>query len=106
MPFRLAVALAAPLLLACAASARESAPGKEPASGKAPPAAAPASKPAPKPAPASRAKEPAAPLSPGRERQATCAAEWRSLSPTEKTAKGPKWPQFYSRCVKRLKEKS
>ncbi|GLS42263.1 hypothetical protein GGR33_001909 [Methylobacterium brachythecii] len=48
-----------------------------------------------------REKEPA--LSPARERQKRCGTEWRGLSAADKTAKGPTWPQFYSRCVKRLK---
>ncbi|MCE4223765.1 hypothetical protein HCU64_08390 [Methylobacterium sp. C25] len=48
-----------------------------------------------------REKEPQ--LSPARERQKRCGAEWRSLSTADKAAKGPTWPQFYSRCVKRLK---
>ncbi|GEP00308.1 hypothetical protein [Methylobacterium haplocladii] len=54
-----------------------------------------------KPAAAMRDKEPA--LSPARERQKRCGIEWRGLSTTDKTAKGPTWPQFYSKCVKRLK---
>lgn len=74
-----AIALAAPLLLAQAAAARETT--KEPA-----------------------AKEPSVAQSAARERQKKCGAEWRTLSATEKTAQGPKWPQYYSKCVKRLKE--
>ncbi|WP_438346124.1 hypothetical protein [Methylorubrum populi] len=74
-----AVALAAPLLLAQAATAREAT--KEPT-----------------------AKEPSVAQSAARERQKKCGAEWRALSATEKTAQGPKWPQYYSKCVKRLKE--
>ena len=74
-----AVVLAAPLLLAQAASAREAT--KEPT-----------------------AKEPSVAQSAARERQKKCGAEWRALSATEKTAQGPKWPQYYSKCVKRLKE--
>lgn len=77
-----AAALAAPLLLAHAAAARE--------------AAAPAAK--------ESAKEPSVAQSAARERQKKCGAEWRALSATEKTAQGPKWPQYYSKCVKRLKE--
>ncbi|MDR7037215.1 hypothetical protein J2X36_001962 [Methylobacterium sp. BE186] len=77
-------ALAAPLFLV------------QPALAKDPPAAKPA------------AAEPAAKeLTPGqsaaRERQKKCGAEWRGLSATEKTAQGPKWPQYFSKCVKRLK---
>ncbi|ACB83393.1 hypothetical protein PUR23_13945 [Methylorubrum populi] len=74
-----AVVLAAPLLLAQAATAREAT--KEPT-----------------------AKEPSVAQSAARERQKKCGAEWRALSATEKTAQGPKWPQYYSKCVKRLKE--
>ena len=39
-----------------------------------------------------------------RERQKKCGAAWRALSAGEKTAEGPKWPQYYSKCVKRMKE--
>ncbi|KAB7782505.1 hypothetical protein [Methylorubrum populi] len=74
-----AVVLAAPLLLAQAATARDAT--KEPT-----------------------AKEPSVAQSAARERQKKCGAEWRALSATEKTAQGPKWPQYYSKCVKRLKE--
>ena len=74
-----AVVLAAPLLLAQAATAREAT--KEPT-----------------------AKEPSVAQSAARERQKKCGAEWRALSATEKTAQGPKWPQYYSKCVNRLKE--
>lgn len=87
---RLAAALSLPVLLIGPVLA------KEPAPGRTPPAAA-----AGKPAPDPRDKEPNA--SPGRQRQLRCGAEWRALSAAEKTAQGPKWPQFYSRCVKRLK---
>lgn len=74
-----AVVLAAPLLLAQAATARET-PKEQ------------------------TAKEPSVAQSAARERQKKCGAEWRALSATEKTAQGPKWPQYYSKCVKRLKE--
>lgn len=48
-------------------------------------------------------KEPGdAPLN-ARERQKACAAQWRGFSAAEKSAQGPKWPQFYNRCIKRLK---
>lgn len=54
------------------------------------------------------AKKPKRAPTPGqlaaRERQKKCGAEWRALSATEKAAQGPKWPQYYSKCVKRLKE--
>lgn len=39
-----------------------------------------------------------------RERQRKCGAEWRALAPSEKAAQGPRWPQYYSKCVRRLKE--
>lgn len=51
------------------------------------------------------AKEPSVAQSAARERQKKCGAEWRALTAAEKTAQGPKWPQYYSKCVKRLKEK-
>ena len=50
------------------------------------------------------AKEPSVAQSAARERQKKCGAEWRALSATEKAAQGPKWPQYYSKCVKRLKQ--
>ncbi|MCJ2080118.1 hypothetical protein [Methylobacterium sp. J-090] len=50
------------------------------------------------------AKEPTVSQSAARERQKTCGAEWRALSVADKAAKGPKWPQYFSKCVKRLKE--
>lgn len=83
-----AALLAAPLLLAQAATAKEawSAPSaKETAKEQ-------------------TAKEPSVAQSAARERQKKCGAEWRALSATEKAAQGPKWPQYYSKCVKRLKE--
>ncbi len=85
-----AFALAAPLLLT-------------PASSQAAPAAPAA--PAAKDAPKETAKEPSVAQSAARERQKKCGAEWRALTAAEKTAQGPKWPQYYSKCVKRLKEK-
>ncbi|MEE8629479.1 MULTISPECIES: hypothetical protein [Methylobacterium] len=39
-----------------------------------------------------------------RERQRKCGAEWRALAPSEKAVQGPRWPQYYSKCVRRLKE--
>ncbi|KQP32488.1 hypothetical protein ASF27_18310 [Methylobacterium sp. Leaf102] len=50
------------------------------------------------------AKEPTVSQSAARTRQKTCGAEWRALSVADKAAKGPKWPQYFSKCVKRLKE--
>jgi hypothetical protein len=51
-------------------------------------------------------KEPSVAQSAARERQKKCGAEWRALTAAEKTAQGPNWPQYYSKCVKRLKEKT
>ncbi|GJE76972.1 MULTISPECIES: hypothetical protein [Methylorubrum] len=89
MLFRLlaAVALAAPLLLT-------------PVLSQAAPAAS-AAKEA-----AKETKEPSVAQSAARERQKKCGSEWRGLTAAEKTAQGPKWPQYYSKCVKRLKEKT
>lgn len=88
-----AFALAAPLLLMPALSQA------------APTTAAPAAKDAPKETAKETAKEPSVAQSAARERQKKCGAEWRALTAAEKTAQGPKWPQYYSKCVKRLKEK-
>ena len=79
MPFRsiLVTCLAAPLLLAQPAFAKENDPAA--------------------------AKEPSVSQSAARQRQKTCGAEWRALSVADKAAKGPKWPQYFSKCVKRLK---
>ncbi|MCP1557402.1 UNVERIFIED_ORG: Ni/Co efflux regulator RcnB [Methylobacterium sp. SuP10 SLI 274] len=87
-----AALLAAPLLLAQAATAKEAwnAPS--------------AKETAKETAKEQTAKEPSVAQSAARERQKKCGAEWRALSATEKTAQGPKWPQYYSKCVKRLKE--
>ncbi len=38
-----------------------------------------------------------------RERQKTCGTEWRALTDAQKATEGPKWPQFWSKCNKRLK---
>ncbi|MDP4022231.1 hypothetical protein Q8W71_06330 [Methylobacterium sp. NEAU 140] len=89
-------ALCAPLALAQPALARETP--------KAPAAAAPAS-----PAPAAKetgkdtAREPSPGQAAARDRQKKCGAEWRGLTDAQKTAQGPKWPQFWSKCNKRLK---
>ena len=53
---------------------------------------------------AGAAREPSVAQSAARERQKKCGAEWRALPAADKTAQGPKWPQYYSKCVKRLKE--
>ena len=84
----LLAALAAPLLLVQPASAKE--PAAKP-SATAPSATTPA-------------KERTIGQTAARERQKMCGAEWRGLSATEKASQGPKWPQYFSKCVKRLKE--
>ena len=84
--FRIA-ALSVPLLAAQPVLAREA---KAPAATEAP-AATPA------------AKEPSPGQSAARDRQKKCGAEWRGLTDVQKTSQGPKWPQFWSKCNKRLK---
>ncbi|KMO17860.1 hypothetical protein [Methylobacterium platani] len=49
-------------------------------------------------------REPSARGLAARERQRKCGAEWRGLNASEKAAQGPRWPQYYSKCVRRLKE--
>ncbi|GAA0251862.1 hypothetical protein LNAOJCKE_3820 [Methylorubrum aminovorans] len=90
-----AAALVAPLLLAQTAMAREawSAPSAKETTKE-------------QTAKEQTAKEPSVAQSAARERQKKCGAEWRALSATEKAAQGPKWPQYYSKCVKRLKSKA
>ena len=66
---------------------------------------------APAKAPEASAAAPSSPaakeVSPGqtaaRSRQKTCGAEWRALTDAQKAAQGPKWPQYWSKCNKRLK---
>jgi Ni/Co efflux regulator RcnB len=82
-----AAMMALPLLLAQAATAKEA-----------------WSAPTAKEAAKETGKEPSVAQSAARERQKKCGAEWRALSATEKAAQGPKWPQYYSKCVKRLKQ--
>ncbi|MFD0934655.1 hypothetical protein ACFQ12_05575, partial [Methylobacterium trifolii] len=48
-------------------------------------------------------KEPSAGQMAARERQKKCGAEWRGLADAQKVSRGPKWPQFWSKCNKRLK---
>lgn len=59
------------------------------------------------PASSAAAATPAKPLSAGqsaaRARQKTCGAEWKALTKEQKAAQGPKWPQYWSQCNKRLK---
>ncbi|MCJ2060010.1 hypothetical protein MKL09_26185 [Methylobacterium sp. J-048] len=62
---------------------------------------APATPPTASEAPAAKAPSPG--QSAARERQKKCGAEWRGLTDTQKAAQGPKWPQFWSSCNKRLK---
>jgi type IV secretory pathway VirB10-like protein len=54
-------------------------------------------------------KAPKKPMSEGqkaaRERQKACAAEWKAEKAAGKVAEGTKWPQYYSACNKRLKQK-
>jgi hypothetical protein len=52
---------------------------------------------------AKAAKEPSAGQSAARARQKQCGTEWRALTDAQKSAQGPKWPQFWSKCNKRLK---
>lgn len=82
--FLLAAVVAAPLALACA----DAPLAREPEGGS----------------PATTQKEPTVGQNAARERQKTCGAEWRALSVADKAAQGPKWPQYFSKCVKRLKE--
>ncbi|MDP4003104.1 hypothetical protein [Methylobacterium sp. NEAU K] len=82
-------ALSVPLLIAQPLLAKE-VPAKPPAATEAP-----ATAPAP--------KQPSAGQTAARERQKTCGAEWRGLTDAQKTAQGPKWPQYWSKCNKRLK---
>jgi hypothetical protein len=63
---------------------------KDPAPAPAAPAAAPA-------------KAPSAGQAAARDRQKKCGAEWRALTDAQKAAQGPKWPQYWSKCNKRLK---
>jgi hypothetical protein len=96
--FVMIAALAVPLLVAPPALAKDAlakdAPAKD-SSAKAPTA---------QEAPASpAAKQPSAGQAAARERQKTCGAEWRALTDAQKTAQGPKWPQYWSKCNKRLK---
>lgn len=58
---------------------------------------------------AQAAREPAAKemtvgQSAARQRQKTCGTQWRALSVSDKATQGPKWPQYFSKCVKKLKE--
>ncbi len=48
-------------------------------------------------------KAPSAGQAAARARQKQCGTEWRGLTDAQKTAQGPKWPQFWSKCNKRLK---
>lgn len=100
---RIAV-LSVPLLAACPVLAKDP-PAKDPPA-KDTPARDAAAREAPAKAPAVEAPA-ARTLSPGqsatRERQKTCGAEWRALTDAQKAAQGPKWPQFWSKCNKRLK---
>ena len=89
--------LVQPLLAkeAPAPTASEAPAGKEPAT-REPAAKEPAAK-------EPSTKAPSAGQSAARERQKTCGAQWRALTDAQKTAEGPKWPQYWSSCNKRLK---
>ena len=78
-------ALSVPLLITHPALAKD-APAKAPAAAEAP-----------------VAKQPSPGQAAARDRQKKCGAEWRGLTEAQKTAQGPKWPQFWSKCNKRLK---
>ncbi|MCX4198675.1 hypothetical protein [Methylobacterium radiotolerans] len=95
---RIAV-LSVPLLAACPVLAKDP-PAKDTPARDAPAREAPAKAPAVE-APAARTPSPG--QSATRERQKTCGAEWRALTDAQKAAQGPKWPQFWSKCNKRLK---
>ncbi|GJD46862.1 hypothetical protein AFCDBAGC_4747 [Methylobacterium cerastii] len=77
----------------------------QPATAKEAPAAKPTE--TPMAAPATPAAKPGATPSAGqtaaRQRQKTCGAQWRALADAEKVSQGPKWPQYWSKCNKRLK---
>ncbi|MGU3538293.1 hypothetical protein [Methylobacterium sp. A54F] len=81
---RAALMLGAPLLLIQPALAREAAKGADKGT-EAP------------------ARAPSAGQTAARERQKKCGTEWRGLSDAQKTAQGPKWPQYWSKCNARLK---
>lgn len=83
-------ALAAPLALAQPGLAKEPPPPRTTET----PMAAPAAKPA---------RTPSAGQTAARERQKTCGSQWRALADAEKVSQGPKWPQYWSKCNKRLK---
>ena len=83
-------ALSVPLLVAPPLLAKEAPAKEQPAASEAPSAA-----------PAAKAPSPG--QTAARDRQKKCGAEWRGLTDVQKTAQGPKWPQFWSACNKRLK---
>jgi hypothetical protein len=85
---RAALVLGAPLLLVQPALAREAPKGPDKGSDKASEAPA---------------RAPSAGQTAARERQKKCGTEWRGLSDAQKTAQGPKWPQYWSKCNARLK---
>lgn len=95
------IALAAPAL---AQGGPPAAPPGAAASAPSDPAAKPARPPRGKEGQAGSRREPTAGQLAGRERTRKCGAEWRALSASAKAEAGPKWPQFLSKCVKRLKE--
>ncbi|MGH1591295.1 hypothetical protein ACRBEV_26710 [Methylobacterium phyllosphaerae] len=86
--------LSAPLLVAQPGLSKE-APAKAPPASEAPSAPAAPGR--------ATAKQPSSGQSAARDRQKTCGAEWRALTDAQKAAQGPKWPQYWSKCNKRLK---
>ena len=75
----------------------------QPGLAKEPATKAPATSEAPAATPAPAAKPLSAGQAAARDRQKKCGAEWRALTDAQKTAQGPKWPQYWSKCNKRLK---
>jgi len=77
----------------------------EPALAKDPPPAKPTETPmAASPTPAAKpGATPSGGQMAARQRQKTCGAQWRALADAEKMSQGPKWPQYWSKCNKRLK---
>jgi hypothetical protein len=95
-------ALSIPLLILQPVIASEVSAKETPA--KEMPAKTPSASETPAASPAApAAKQPSAGQTAARDRQKKCGAEWRTLTDVQKTAQGPKWPQYWSKCNKRLK---
>jgi hypothetical protein len=92
-------AVAALLVVACAAvpgnAVAQSAPGASAAEDGAKPSRARKS---------TAKKEPTAGQMAARERQRKCAGEWKEAKAGGKVASGMKWPKYWSQCNARLKE--